>query len=372
MKVLYYWLTMGPYHFSRMNAVARQPGVSLAVTEATNLDDHYWQRDGRQHLFDHHTIFENQLLDSKVTRRAAHKLIDVVDHIKPDILVNGAGYFDPVLHTRLRKIKKQNNLRLILWSESTRVDHKRRFWKEQLKKTFLGLYDGAVVAGTPHRQYLNLLGMQDAKIQVVGNVVDNQFYQVNQGEDIQRRGFLYIGRFLDIKNLDSLLKAYAEYRRQQIDANQEPHPLYLVGDGPERDSLEQFISRDNIGGVKLTGILQPPEVRKMYEQAAVFVLPSISEPWGLVVNEAMASGLPVLVSDRCGCSKDLVQDGHNGYLFDPFNPKNLADKMVMLDKNPKLRSAMGVHARNVISQYTPQTYAEKCVQFFQNIQHQNA
>lgn len=371
MKILYYWLTMGPYHFARMNAIASQPGVDLHVVEATNVDDHYWKREHENFLFSHQSIFEDEVLDPAITRKASKYLTEAVGDIRPDIFVNGAGYFEPLMYSRLRRIKKKYQPRLVLWSESTRFDHKRIYFKEQLKKAILGLYDGAIVAGTPHKTYLNELGMSDDLIGVVGNVVDNQFYQTEEIEDNRRSGFLYIGRFLDIKNLEFLIRAYAQYRKQSEQPSENLHPLYLVGDGPERQALEEMVAKEQIPGVIFTGILQPDEVKKMYEGCSVFVLPSTSEPWGLVVNEAMASGLPVLVSNLCGCSFDLVWDGQNGFLFDPYDEQELIDKLLTLSQDENLRFSMAKEARNTIAQFTPQTYAEKCVHFFQHIHPQS-
>ncbi len=372
MKILYYWLTMGPYHFARMNALAQQPGIDLHVIEATNIDDHYWKREEQNFAFTHQSIYEDQVLDAAITRKASRQLVDVIGDIRPEIFVNGAGYFEPFMYSRLRKIKKKFHPRLVLWSESTRFDHKRIFWKEQIKKAILGLYDGAIVAGMPHKSYLTQLGLPEDLIGVVGNVVDNQFYQTDEAEDDRRSGFLYIGRFLDIKNLEFLIHSYAEYRRQSQLPTEELHPLYLVGDGPERERLEEMVAEQQIPGIVFTGILQPDDVRKMYEGCSVFVLPSTSEPWGLVVNEAMASGMPVLVSNMCGCSFDLVWDGQNGFLFDPWDQQELTEKLLILSGDPDLRFKMGREARQTIAQFTPQTYAEKCVQFFQHIHPQIA
>jgi glycosyltransferase involved in cell wall biosynthesis len=103
----------------------------------------------------------------------------------------------------------------------------------------------------------------------------------------------------------------------------------LLGDGELRSSLESQVSRLGLqGSVLLPGFKQYPELPEYYARAGAFIHASTTEQWGLVVNEAMASGLPVLVSNRCGCARDLVQDGVNGFTFDPYNVEQMAELMV--------------------------------------------
>ena len=372
MKVMYYWLTMGPYHFARMQALASQPGIELYVVEATDIDDHYWSRSETTLPFHHHSLIRNEVLNDSVTRRASLQLKEEVEKNRPEVLVNGAGYFDPVLYRELRRIKKKLDPWLLLWSESTAHDQKRQFWKEKIKQWVVSLYDGAIVAGQPHKTYLEELGMPQERVQVVGNVVDNSFYHAEPDQNGERSGFLYSGRFLDIKNPGGLLKAYAEYRYLCSEAHAEPEQLYLAGDGPAREQMEEQVRQEGIEGVIFTGILQPEEIKTMYARCSVFILPSTSEPWGLVVNEAMAAGMPVLVSRLCGCSSELVEDGANGYRFDPYDQGELARRMLELSRDRQKSVRFGAHSQQLIQHYTPQTYAEKCAHFFRNISRQPA
>jgi glycosyltransferase involved in cell wall biosynthesis len=96
-----------------------------------------------------------------------------------------------------------------------------------------------------------------------------------------------------------------------------------------------------------------------YGLASAFILPSVIEPWGLVVNEAMAAGLPVLVSERCGCAQDLVQRGRNGFTFDPCDIEDQASLMLRLSSMPETqRSAMGLASQEIISRWTPELFAQ--------------
>ena len=93
-----------------------------------------------------------------------------------------------------------------------------------------------------------------------------------------------------------------------------------------------------------------------YGLASAFILPSTTEQWGLVVNEAMASGLPVLVSNRCGCAAELVKEGSNGYTFNPLEIGEIADLMLNIGAAGVDRSAMGQKSREIIANWSPDLF----------------
>ena len=96
--------------------------------------------------------------------------------------------------------------------------------------------------------------------------------------------------------------------------------------------------------------------------ASAFVHASTTEQWGLVVNEAMAAGLPVLVSNRCGCAPDLVRDGVNGFTFDPYDVDRLADLMLKVSSDQCDREAMGQASRAIIKDWGPERFADGLMQ----------
>ncbi len=161
--------------------------------------------------------------------------------------------------------------------------------------------------------------------------------------------FLASNRFIEKKNLPRLIEAYAGYRekaeklkpeilKSKISACQNvsvsdftPWDLVLLGDGALRPDLCRLISDLRLqDSVLLPGFIQYPELPTFYAHAGAFIHASTTEQWGLVVNEAMASGLPVLVSNRCGCAQDLVQEGVNGFTFDPYDVEQLAQLMLRI------------------------------------------
>jgi glycosyltransferase involved in cell wall biosynthesis len=110
--------------------------------------------------------------------------------------------------------------------------------------------------------------------------------------------------------------------------------------------------------VLLPGFKQYPDLPAYYGLASAFVHASTTEQWGLVVNEAMASGLPVLVSNRCGCAPDLVQEGVNGFTFDPCNVEQLAQLMFKVSAFQLFSfSAFGDASRRIIGAWGPERFA---------------
>ncbi|MEM7577873.1 MAG: glycosyltransferase family 4 protein [Planctomycetota bacterium] len=116
------------------------------------------------------------------------------------------------------------------------------------------------------------------------------------------RRFLYIGRYVPVKGLDTLTAAYAEYR-QRID---DPWELHCCGSGPLKQALA------GVAGLTDHGFTQPGDLRQHLQDAGALVLPSRFEPWGVVVAEAMAAGLPVITTDACGAAVELLTPWHNG------------------------------------------------------------
>ena len=112
------------------------------------------------------------------------------------------------------------------------------------------------------------------------------------------------------------------------------------------------------------GYIERRELPKIFAISDVLVLPSLQETWGIVVNEAMASGLAVLISKRCGCVNDLVRNGFNGYAFDPINPNHLVKLMSKIMHSNSTLAGMKNNSLEIISQYTPEYAA---CRFFQAI-----
>jgi glycosyltransferase involved in cell wall biosynthesis len=162
-----------------------------------------------------------------------------------------------------------------------------------------------------------------------------------------------VGRLAEEKNVMGLLESWLDYRR-----GGGSWPLVLVGDGPEAKALKAAAAASQFGAeVLFPGLKSSRALLPFYAFAGCFVLPSTREPWGLVVNEAMASGLPVLVSTACGCGPDLVSDGLNGFLFKPTDKAALTGLLHRIaSRNADELERMGRCSRQIIGNYSPEHF----------------
>jgi glycosyltransferase involved in cell wall biosynthesis len=252
-------------------------------------------------------------------------------------------------------------------SDSRAEDAKRNALAEKTKAQITQLFAAALVAGKPHLEYLKKLGFPEDRIVKGYDVVDNQHFQTGADAarqssrsnsligDLPCRYFFCCARLIPKKNLLMLIDAFSQYRRQ---CPPPPRDLVIAGDGPERHTIEEHIAALNIAqAVRLLGPLTYDQLPVAYGLAGAFVMPSKTEQWGLVVNEAMAAGLPVLVSYSAGCSQDLVEHGVNGYTFDPSDPNNLAQLLVRMSTSADLAS-MGRESQRIISSWGLSRFAQ--------------
>jgi glycosyltransferase involved in cell wall biosynthesis len=160
--------------------------------------------------------------------------------------------------------------------------------------------------------------------------------------------FLFAGRLVDDKGVDTLIEAYQIYRK----LTGSPWPLICCGTGPKKEKLSQ------IPGVILKGFVQPNDLPGALGDAACFVLPSRFEPWGVVLHEAAAAGLPIITSSAVGSSVHLVQDGYNGFLFTPGDAQTLAQLLAKVsDLGLQKRLEMGAASHLLARQLTPDRWA---------------
>lgn len=214
------------------------------------------------------------------------------------------------------------------------------------------LYDAAFVPGERQAVFAQKLGFTpDRILRGVYSCDHSHFasaYHARQPEADLPNSFIFIGRFIPTKGIETLVAAYTKYRS----AVKKPWPLHCYGVGPLASLLAAT------PGITVQGFCQPAELPNALAQAGCLVLPSYYEPWGVVVHEATAAGLPVICSSSCGSSVHLVQDGYNGYIVNRADALHLAETLQRFsDLTEKQRKAMNEGSYRQSLQYSPQLWA---------------
>lgn len=357
MKIVYIVQRIGPYHHARFNQVSKDindDDAKFHVIEVCNNDSEYeWEAINSGEMYERKVLF-NKNYEAIKNWEFAKSIFHALNNIGPDVVfIPGWSAIEArlsLLWCHLRQVKR------VLLSDSSEFDFQRNVIKELVKKAIVSQFHAAFVAGTPHSNYVNSLGMPKNVILTGYDVVDNNYFNNQGSKSYQYKGYILAsGRFLDRKNFELLIEAYAIYRNVVKD----PKNLVLCGSGVLAKKIKDTVSKLNLEEfVLFPGFLQYKELPQYYSNASVFIIPSTSEQWGLVINEAMASGLPILSSKKCGAHFDLVKEGGNGFTFSPLIKEDISDKLVMfheLDKDTK--RSFSKKSLDIISHWTTQKFS---------------
>lgn len=327
MKVAVIFSVFSKYHLARLASIEKINEINLLAVEIyQGTDEYLWDEIKNVGLKNKIRLYPDKRQGDVLNRVVHRDIASLLDIEQPNaVCVCGWSEAEAKSASRWAIV---NGKGLILMSESTSWDFIRVSWKEAIKRRMIKHYDGAIVGGAFHKDYLVSLGMDPEVIELGYDVIDNNYFSemssricanpiLKIGEPkLPNNYFLASGRFVEKKNHLRLLEAYAEYIKN-VD---KPWSLILLGDGIFKNDILGKIKKLGIEElVHLPGFIQYDVLPYYYSMARVFVHPSTTEQWGLVVNEAMASGLPVLVSKFCGCVSELVRSGRNGETFDPYD-----------------------------------------------------
>lgn len=355
MNVVILYKKLAPFHFARLETAGEmwtERGAQLTCIEiASEQADYLWGRsEYASKAFNYLTLFDGEYFSLKYgdIRRTINRELD---NVQPEIVViNGWGHRESVAALGWCS---RNQIPRVLISESQPIDSPRRWWKESVKKSFVAQCHAGFAGGAPHIRYLASLGLASEFCVPGCAVVDNEMFrpaantihESPESADPPQLRILSCVRLLKIKNIPSALQSLAELNV--------PWQWTIAGAGPERERIQQCIElmglRDR---VQLLGNVSYRNLPELYAAADVYLQPSLSEPWGLAVNEAMAAGLPVIVSSSCGCREDLVREAVNGYTFDPRSSESLVSVMERFWERRAEWSQMGEASQGIINNWS--------------------
>jgi glycosyltransferase involved in cell wall biosynthesis len=400
------WSQYGPYHLARFAALAELAGpANVRALEIADVTRHYhWNRTAAPAVITLCPgVVAEQLPFWTVFWRVRRKLAEL------GIEVCLLPSYWPSQSLAAWLAAKSLGIRVVMMNESHAGTARARGLKSWLKKRIVCSFHAALVGGTPHVRYYMSLGLPQDRIFPGYDAVDNDYFarqaeharghsaELRKQRGLPERYFLSLGRFVSKKNLATLIRAFRSYL---VPGQMRQVHLVMVGSGEEESGLRNLCRElrlpvyDHAGpgrpplspvadrpGVHFYGFRQIDENPAFYALADAFILPSQQEEWGLVVNEAMASGLPVVVSETAGCAEDLLEPGwppdyrqrdptqtvakaglhqrirQNGFVFDPKSSGELSRILRLLDARPELRKAMGQASQRIIARFSCRNFA---------------
>ncbi|MHB1945331.1 MAG: glycosyltransferase family 4 protein [Metallibacterium sp.] len=357
-RIVYWNNIPSPYMVERFNALAARGAFEFEAWFNDRLESgRSWEVDESTWQFKY-----RYLPATRVWGRVLHWPLPVLGR-KPDVLVS--LYAEPAFLVGW-SLAKLRGSKTGFWVEVTfdRWVHRTRF-KEFIKRWLFPRVDAIVTVGADGKQFAERYGAPSERIFFAPHTIDVAHYRGGSGAarpqrealraelGLQGTVFIYVGRLWWGKGLHTLLEAFDVAQR----AGSEEVSLLLVGDGPEETILRQRCAEHGLRNVVFAGFKQKLELPHYYALADVFVFPTLGDPYGLVVDEAMACSLPIISTSAAGEIRDRVEEGANGYIVSPEDSHALAARMLELAQNPELRLRMGQLSAEKILGHTPDKWA---------------
>jgi glycosyltransferase involved in cell wall biosynthesis len=260
---------------------------------------------------------ETSLEDSNPLR-TTFLWIKYIFKFKPDV-INLTGYAEigTIVVLVLAKVLR---IRTLMTNESIHSDRLHSFSVIQLiynayKNVLISLTDGFLSYGLKSNDYLYRLGVKKRQIHSYLNTFDRSKFHLYANSTYSNNVpyILFVGRLSEEKNIESLLNLGRLFKNDNFNCQ-----IRIVGDGSQLEFFKKIVFKEKLP-LLLEGAKKWDQLGSIYESATAFILPSLNETWGMVANEALEYGLPVICSSACGCADDLIINGFNGLVIDEFN-----------------------------------------------------
>lgn len=369
MKVAVITSIKAPYRTLQLNEICKNKEIKMTVfyTESGN-EGRDWEN---KKAITFKEIYLKRIKTFKRYGAFNKGLLNIV--IKNDIIVLG-GYEKPtyIILSLLCRLFRKKYILIFDGISCDRISDKEHFIKKIIKAFVIKKSSYIWGNGTVSKRYFNevfnypIERIHNQYLTIDGEMIKclsrdklkiRKELRSKYGIDDNEKVIQYSGRLVKIKNVDLIIKAIAGINNKKV-------TLLITGGGEEKENLIKLAKELNIKLIITGFINKQEELFKHYFISDIFILPSIYEPWGLVVNEAMYAKLPVLVSEICGCSLDLVKN--NGYVFDPYDLKDLIEKIKKILFEDSLID-MGEESYKIISDWTFENSAQNFIKLINNI-----
>jgi glycosyltransferase involved in cell wall biosynthesis len=360
-RVVYWNNIPSPYMVERFNALAVRPNIDFqAWFSNRTAPDRSWRVEEDTWLFPYRYLPRvgsarlQWSLPTPIFGRHAPELL-VSLHSQPDFLAGCA-------------LARLRGARIAFWVLPTYdswVD--RREWKEAAKRQVFPRADAVLTSGRDGRDFARRYGARDDRIFYVPQVINVDHFAKARAISAQKRQdvratlgvqgvtFVCVGRLWLGKGVGFLIDAFAAVRRH---VGEDAATLLLVGDGVDERRFRRQAADVGPSGILFTGFVHSDVLPEIYAASDVFVFPTLGDPYGLVVLEAMAAGLPIISTRAAGEIYDRVEEGVNGFLVDPGSAEQLAARMLVLMQDEAVRRRMGAASASRVAGQTPDAWAE--------------
>jgi glycosyltransferase involved in cell wall biosynthesis len=335
-------------------------GHRLTAIEVASWDECYGFPGSKPNSsgFNYICCFQGASYHDRSAVEIYNKVLNTLKHLRPDVVFAPATPFPEGMAAFAYRLYSGN--KAIMMDDAWEHTDQRGVLNKEIKRLIHKNIDAAFIPAPCHLPYYVKMGFSEERVVFGIDVVDNDYFlkrsEQARVDDENLRGskklpknyFLFVGRFLPRKGLDTLVKAYGNYWQQ---SDQNPWNLVLVGGRDYLNNMQNLAK--NISGIHFVGPQFGDDLCQYYALARTLVVPSIIDQWGLVVNEGMASGLPVIVSRGCGSAKTLVQEGRNGWTFEPGDDETLTKLMVQASSlSLDCLKEMGRRSQSIVSEWS--------------------
>ncbi len=278
-----------------------------------------------------HCLFKNNSADELSKKNISDAVFAELDKINPDIVISSSIVFYAGALS-LRWVKK-NKKKFIMFDDARHLQVKRNMVVQAVKNLLAGQADGFWFPAKSYYDDYSYFHNKGIHFFYGFDCIDNRLFRNGKQKQFNNKIIICVARLVPIKNINSLLKAWKD-----VESAGNGYRLAIIGDGPEYDALNSQKLAVQLNTVDFLGAVSHDAIAEYYYNADALVLASLQETWGLVVNEAMAAGLPVLLSHKINAAADLLKEGINGFGFNPVSINEITEallKYINLDGSAK-------------------------------------
>lgn len=358
LKVVYWNNIPAPYIVDRFNALVRRGNVDFeAWFNDRREPDRSWAVDESTWEFSYRF-----LPTVSIGRHRLHVPVMLLGKEMPDFLVSLYAQPSFIMGWMASRLRKRH---IAFWAQVTHDSWvSRRRWKEALKAIMFRRIDAALGSGEDSRKFAIKYGTSPDRALVLQHSIDVEHFRRGALDAAKRRKdvraqlglegvtFIYVGRLWSGKGLVNLLDAFCEVQGAIGQTS-----LLLIGDGPQEEELKRRVEHSRLRNVVFAGFKDKEALPEFYAAADIFVFPTLGDPYGLVVDEALASGLPVISTDAAGEIRQRIDDGVNGYIVSAGYAAELVKPMLRLAADAEALEAMRRRCRSQIRARTPEQWA---------------